>query len=64
MDIEILNMIERDDGMTDIEMRMDEKTTAFLISYAVNDILRKALTDDKALQEQGIQVKMEGEHED
>jgi hypothetical protein len=35
-----------------------------LISYAVNDILRKALTDDKALQEQGIQVKMEGEHED
>ena len=62
MDIEILNMLERDDGMTDIEMRMDEKTTAFLISYAVNDILRKALTDDKTLQEQGLEVKMEGEH--
>jgi hypothetical protein len=63
MDIEILNMIERDDDMTDIEIRMDGKTTAFLISYAVNDILRKALTDDKALQEQGLEVKMEGEHD-
>jgi len=63
MDIEILNMIERDGGMTDIEIRMDGKTTAFLISYAVNDILRKALSDAEALQEQGIEVSMEDEHE-
>ena len=64
MDIEILNMIERDDGSADVEMRMDEKTRLFLINYAFVDILRKALTDDKALQEQGLEVKMEGEHED
>lgn len=63
MDIEILDMIERDDGSADVEMRMDEKTRLFLINYAFVDILRKALNEDKALYEQGLEVKMEGEHD-
>jgi hypothetical protein len=63
MEIAILNVVDRDDGSADVEIRMDEQTKLYLINYAFVDILHKALTDMEALHEQGIQVDMEGEHE-
>lgn len=39
--MEIINIIENDDGSADVEMELTEEEQRFLLNYAVNNILRK-----------------------
>lgn len=47
MKIELLNIIESEDGSGIMEVELDEEAKQFLISRGLNDVLREALKEYK-----------------
>lgn len=47
MTLNVKDIVEHEDGSATVTFYFDEKTTAALIEYAILDILRKAVAQDK-----------------
>lgn len=50
MKIELLNIIESEDGSGIMEVALDEEAKKFLISRGLNDLIKEALTEYKPVE--------------